>query len=78
MLKIATVEYTYQHREAPQVTLNDQYTDLDIGPEGVAGMDYIFEDIPLELFGEVSILTELADRPLTFRAFGGVGARFRF
>jgi hypothetical protein len=41
-------------------------------------MDYIFEDIPLELFGEVSILTELADRPLTFRAFGGVGARFRF
>jgi hypothetical protein len=77
MLKIATVEYTYQQGDATAV-LKDEYTDLDIGPEALAGMSYVFEDVPLELFGEVSLLIELADRPLTLRAFGGVGVRYRF
>ena len=78
MLKIATVNYTYQNEEFPYDVVNDGRTDIDFGPEGIAGMEYTFEDIPLTVFGEVSLMLEFADRPLTFRTFGAVGARFNF
>jgi hypothetical protein len=44
----------------------------------MAGMEYTFEDVPITLFGEVSVLVELANRPLVFRGFTGVGGRLRF
>ena len=78
MLKVATLDYVYANPEVPQATINDRYTDIDLGPEGMAGMEYTFQDIPLELFGEVSLLVEFADRPLTLRTFGAVGARLQF
>jgi hypothetical protein len=77
MLKSAGVEYWYS-----SIGLNDAYsdkrTDIDFGPEAIAGTEYTFDDIPLTLFGEVSVLLELADRPLSFRAFAAAGARFNF
>jgi hypothetical protein len=77
MLKFAKVNYKYQPGDATAI-LHDSRTDIDFGPEGIAGMEYTFDDIPLTLFGEVSVLLELADRPLTFRAFAAAGARFNF
>jgi hypothetical protein len=75
-LKLATVKYTYRVNDAENAT--DKKTDIDFGPEGIAGMEYTFDNIPLTLFGEVSVLLEFADRPLTFRAFAAAGARFNF
>jgi hypothetical protein len=76
MLKFATVTYTYELPNDAQES--DKRTDIDFGPEGIAGMEYTFDDIPLTIFGEVSVLLEFADRPLTFRAFAAAGARFNF
>ena len=53
------------------------YNDIDIGPEGMIGMEYTFEDVPITVFGEVSLMLELVDR-VTLRPFTGVGARYRF
>ena len=78
LLKFAGVQYTYQENDAPGPDSKDTRTDIDFGPEGIAGMEYTFDHIPLTLFGEVSVLLEFADRPLTFRAFGAAGARFNF
>ena len=77
LLKFAKVNYRYQFGDAP-ANINDTRTDIDFGPEGIAGMEYTFDDIPLTIFGEVSVLLEFADRPLTFRAFAAAGARFNF
>ena len=77
LLKFAKVNYRYQFGDAP-ANLYDTRTDIDFGPEGIAGMEYTFDDIPLTIFGEVSVLLEFADRPLTFRAFAAAGARFNF
>jgi hypothetical protein len=77
LLKFAKVNYSYQPGDATTI-LYDTKTDIDFGPEGIAGMEYTFDDIPLTLFGEVSVLLEFADRPLTFRAFAAAGARFNF
>jgi hypothetical protein len=76
MLKFATVTYKYELPNDAQES--DKRTDIDFGPEGIAGMEYTFDDIPLTVFGDVSVLLEFADRPLTFRAFAGAGARFNF
>ena len=77
LLKFATVRYNYQMGDAP-ANLYDNRTDIDFGPEGIAGMEYTFDDIPLTVFGEVSLLLEFADRPFTFRSFAAAGARFNF
>ena len=78
LLKFATVKYTYQENDAPGPNSTNKRTDIDFGPEGIGGMEYTFDDIPLTLFGEVSVLLEFADRPLTFRAFAAAGVRFNF
>jgi hypothetical protein len=78
LLKIANVNFTYQDGDSPSNIGHDTKTDIDFGPEGIAGMEYTFDDVPITIFGEVSVMLEFADRPLTFRCFGAAGARFNF
>ena len=78
VLKSARVRYAYQENLAPFRTFSDTRTDIDFGPEGIAGMEYVFDEIPLTIFGEVSLLFELADRPATLRAFAPTGLRYNF
>ncbi|MGC3944113.1 MAG: hypothetical protein QM762_06235 [Chryseolinea sp.] len=78
MIKFASVVYGYHTKEQPQIPFYDTVTDVDFGPEFMGGMEYTFEDVPITLFGEVSILVELVNRPFVFRGFAGVGGRLRF
>ncbi|MBL0741584.1 hypothetical protein [Chryseolinea lacunae] len=77
MVKFASVRYTYDERTVPSQILSKTKTDIDFGPEGIGGVEYTFEDIPLMVYGEVSVMMELADR-FTPRPFGAVGARLIF
>jgi hypothetical protein len=76
MLKFANVDFRYRNENEEIVSTTR--TDIDFGPEGILGMEYTFEDIPLAIFGEFSLMIEFADRPLAFRGFSGVGARYIF
>jgi hypothetical protein len=78
LLKTARIEYRYQERQSPFRDYRDTRTDLDFGPEVIIGMEYRFENIPLSVFGEISLFFELADRPFVFRAFSGAGVRYHF
>lgn len=78
MLKFASVEYRYSANEPPNNPYYETVTDVDFGPEFMAGMEYTFEAVPITLFGEVSMMMELANRPMVLRAFLGIGGRFRF
>lgn len=78
MLKFGKVEYRYHEGPPANNPRTDVRNTLDFGPDGIAGVEYTFEDIALNVFGEVSLLLEIADRPLTFQVFGAVGARFIF
>jgi hypothetical protein len=75
MLKFANVDYRYRNEN--EEIVRDTRTDIDLGPEGILGMEYTFEDVPITLFGEFSLMMEFADR-LAFRGFSGVGARYNF
>jgi hypothetical protein len=78
MLKIGKIEYRYREGAPDNSPKTDIRNTLDFGPDGIAGIEYTFEDIPLNVFGELSVLVELADRPFVLQVFGGVGARFIF
>jgi len=78
VLKSARVRYNYQENIAPFRSFTDTRTDIDFGPEGIVGMEYAFDEIPLTIFGEVSVLFELLDRPAALRAFAAAGVRYNF
>lgn len=77
VLKLASVEYSYQNEAPPFNTFRDTRTDIDIGPEGIGGAEYKFEDLPLTLFAEVGLMLELGDS-FGFRGLLGTGARYNF
>ena len=76
MLKLASIEYRYIDPQGPDET--QMVTDIDIGPEGIIGMEYTFDDLPLTIFGDISLMIEILDRPGIPRGFSGVGVRYNF
>lgn len=78
VLKFANVEYRYQNNTPPNTVEVDIRTDIDLGPEGIVGTEYTFEDLPLTFFAEASLMIEIVDRPAAVQLFGGLGARFNF
>ncbi len=54
--------------------LEDQVTDIDFGPEGVVGLEYSFETMPLNIFVDITGFIELADR-VAFHPQFGFGGR---
>ncbi|MEM7108138.1 MAG: hypothetical protein AAF519_07915 [Bacteroidota bacterium] len=75
-LRISTLEYAY-FDESESLAF-EQRTNFDLGPEGVLGMEYEFQDYPIVGFGEFSLLAELVDQPFKFRLFAAVGVRYGF
>jgi hypothetical protein len=76
VLKFAKIKYRFENDEPP-FNESDIYNDIDFGPEGIIGMEYTFKDVPITVFGEVSIMVEIIDR-VTMQPFSGAGARYRF
>lgn len=57
---------------------NESRTNIDFGPEGYLGSEYIFEDLPISVFGEVGLFLELVDRPGHLKLQGAIGVRYLF
>jgi hypothetical protein len=76
VLKFAKVRYNYTPSDGT-FEETDLYDDFDIGPEGIAGMEYTFEDVPVTVFGEVSLMLEIVNR-VAFQPFAAAGVRYRF
>lgn len=76
LMKLARVNYRY--RDPDNVIVRGSRTDIDFGPEGILGMEYTFEQVPLTIFGEFSLMLEIVDRPGAFRGLSGLGVRYNF
>ncbi|GAA0891886.1 hypothetical protein GCM10009122_15650 [Fulvivirga kasyanovii] len=74
--RLSKVEYTYFSEST--LFANDTKTNIDLGPEGILGVEYEFKDYPIVGFSEVSLLGEIVDKPLRFRFFAAVGVRYAF
>lgn len=75
-LRLSKIEYTYFTEE--MLLNSDAKTNLDLGPEGILGVEYELQDYPIVGFGEVSLLGEIVDKPFRFRLFAAVGVRYSF
>jgi hypothetical protein len=75
IMKVAKVNYRYRDVD---VIVRGTRTDVDLGPEGILGMEYTFEQVPLTIFGEFSLMVEIVDRPGAFRGLSGLGVRYNF
>ena len=53
-------------------------TGVDLGADGVLGLEYTFRNAPLNLFMDGTLCMEIVDDPFWFRGQFGIGARYLF
>ncbi len=74
--------YSYRYKPAPGndwVMVNEEsITEVDLGLDGVIGLEYNFEKAPVSLFVDANLFLEIVDNPFVFWPQFGLGARFRF
>ncbi len=81
-LRSTSVDYRYRYWVGPKNSDRrerwESVTDLDFGADFLGGLDYTFQDVPLSLCVDVTLLVELLDDPLFLRLQGGGGIRYNF
>jgi hypothetical protein len=56
----------------------ERVTNIDLGLDGVLGLEYTFADLPISLFGDMNLFLEVADNPFALWFQAGIGGRFNF
>lgn len=72
--------YRYKPAQGPEwVVVNEaSVTEVDLGVDGVIGLEYNFAKAPVSIFTDATLYMELYDNPFVFRPQFALGARFRF
>ncbi|HAQ61633.1 TPA: hypothetical protein DCR49_06495 [Candidatus Delongbacteria bacterium] len=56
----------------------EKFTDLDLGADGVIGLEYRFKNSPISMFLDLTLMMEIFDDPFYFWTNGGIGVRYNF
>lgn len=65
----------YYYHDDRKIFYSDTATNIDLGLDGVFGLEYTFSDLPLSLFADVNLFLELVD-DLGLGLQGGLGVRY--
>lgn len=57
---------------------SESATNLDLGLDGVLGLEYTFKEAPISVFTDLVLFMELVDEPFRFLGNGGIGVRYNF
>lgn len=81
--QIRTVSYKYDYRYRVAGDNNwyiarDKVNEIDLGADGVIGLEYTFPDVPVSVFADAVLFMEILDNPFSFWFQGGIGGRYRF
>jgi len=82
--QVRSQQYFYDYRYKPGpgndwvVVRDERVTNIDLGVDGVVGLEYNFNNAPVSIFTDLTLFMELLDDPFVFRPQLGLGARFRF
>ena len=52
--------------------------DIDLGAEGIVGLEYTFQEAPISIFADINLFLEIVDDPFSSWFQGGLGARYKF
>ncbi|HSI91792.1 MAG TPA: hypothetical protein VK927_11795 [Adhaeribacter sp.] len=75
-LRAHRVEYFYYDDRYKNVYYSEVVTNIDLGLDGVVGLEYTFSDIPISIFADVNLFVEILDEPLHLGLQGGLGVRY--
>jgi len=75
-----TFDYRYKINGDPDwhYVVNDRVSDIDLGADGVIGLEYTFTEVPLSVFLDFTLFMEIVDDPFIFNGQGGIGVRYNF
>lgn len=84
--RVMTIDYLYRYRVYHGTQNNDYHwekrwekaSELDFGVDATIGLNYNFQKLPLSVFVDLTLFTELYDHFLWFRGQGGPGIRYNF
>jgi hypothetical protein len=73
-------DYRYKLDGDPNWYYNtgDRVADIDIGIDGVLGLEYTFDEAPISIFLDATLFMEVVDDPFYFWLQGGIGVRYNF
>ena len=72
--------YYYKLNNDPNWYYMDRkdYAYINLGLDGVLGLEYTFEEVPVSIFLDGTLYLELINRPFLIAGFGGIGVRYNF
>ena len=70
-----TYRVNYYYYDDHNLYRHDRYTNIDLGLDGVFGLEYTFSDMPLSIFADVNLFLELVDE-VNLGLQGGIGVRY--
>ena len=76
----ASYDFAYKIPNDPSwhYTTGPMVTDVDMGLDGIIGLQYTLRNIPISLFCDLSLFLEGADDPFVLLLQGGLGLRYNF
>ena len=81
-VRFVTCYYDYRYRRQGyndwRYVRNARQTNVDVGLDGVVGLEYFVPQLPFSLFADATVFVELADQPGHVYLQGGLGGRFVF
>ncbi|MBK0403948.1 hypothetical protein I5M27_13215 [Adhaeribacter sp. BT258] len=73
--QLRTHKVNYYYYDDHNVYINDRYTNIDLGLDGVFGLEYTFSDLPISIFTDINLFMELVD-DVNLELQGGIGVRY--
>ncbi len=81
-LRTFTVDYQYKYYYGPGkhdwTTRWEKVNDIDLGIDGMIGLEYSWREVPLTVFVDMNLFVEIADNPFHLFLQGGTGIRYYF
>lgn len=72
------IRYEYWDYNGHYHLEDDKVTDIGLGVDGVIGLEYTFEDLPLSIGLDANLYLEIVDRPFYPLGQGGLSIRYNF
>lgn len=76
--QLFTNSYYYKYRDENDIVREDRYTNFDVGIDGILGLEYFFDELPISVSLDVNATMLLIDRPLYLFGQSGLGIRYNF
>lgn len=80
-LKSIAVHYRFKYEDASGRKYDNVYDTahfINLGLDGIIGLEYTFSEVPLSLFTDINLFLEIFRNPFFVHSQGGLGIRYNF